>query len=73
MCRDGRKEKAKTKRGKAEVKITPGETIVLLHFAYLGHTLTRGARSAKLLRADNKASGHNAKFFICVYPHGKAD
>ena len=80
MCRDRHKEKAKTKRGWAggRGKNNTGRGQVPSTVCYLATLAScvepyRRTHPVKLLRADNKASGHTAKFFICVYPHGKAD
>lgn len=79
MCRDRHKEKAKTKRGWAgRGKNNTGRGQVPSTVCYLASLAScvepyRRTHPVKLLAADNKASGHTAKFFICVYPHGKAD
>lgn len=79
MCRDRHKEKAKTKRGRAVWgKNNTGRGQVPSTVCYLATLAScvqpyQCTHPVKLLTADNKASGHTAKFFICVYPHGKVD
>lgn len=76
MCRDSHSPRQK-EDGHSAVKIIQEGDTCRPHVCYLANLVSRvspyeGTHPVKLLTADNKARGHTAKFFICVYPHGKA-